>query len=414
MHVTVESVLWALALISIVGFPGFVVLFYLGARNAVRTREAASAPPRSDIALLSDDALPAVTVLKPCAGADDDLEGCLRSYLEVSYPREKLQFVFGVRDRRDAAWPVLEKLAAEYAQHDIELVLSGDPSHPSPKISNVDVMAARAKHGTYWLSDSNTRVHSETLRDMASRLAQPGVGLVASPVSGDDEQTVGAALDVLELNTLAGLATYAIFGATGMCAAPGKSMLFERAHLDRIGGWREVGQYFGEDFILMEAIRSLGLRLSLGRYMITNVSVGASFQRAMARHLRWSQIRWRVMFFSTPFELLLSPSVPAAALLALSPSLQTLGFFALALCVNLAGDLAVSRRFRGHALAPRFLWLAAARPFVNLYLTVRGAFPGRVVWRGNFLYMGPRSRCLTEPAMRMRLRSLRESLRPQA
>ena len=129
---------------------------------------------------------------------------------------------------------------------------------------------------------------------------------------------------------------------------------------------------------------------------------------------QWTQIRWRVMTLATPFELLLSPTLPALALLLVAPSKLTLGVFAGAFVENLVLDLAVLYRFRGRHLAPRLLWLAAVRPLLNFYLTVRGAFPGSVVWRGNHLYMGPKSRCLSEPPMRARLRSLRESLRTQA
>jgi len=57
-------------------------------------------------------------------------------------------------------------------------------------VNNLEAMAPHAKHDLFWLSDSNTRVHPDTLASMVEEIQQPGMGAVVSPVMGDDERTV--------------------------------------------------------------------------------------------------------------------------------------------------------------------------------------------------------------------------------
>jgi ceramide glucosyltransferase len=400
----VLEVVMALTAFSIASYTIFVVLFFIGARAVIGTRAPVGAEP-------VPTELPPVTILKPCAGADDDLEGCLESYCAQRYPR--FQIVFGVRDTNDKAYPIIERVRARHPEVDIEVVLSGEGRHPSPKISNMEAMATRRKYDVVWLSDSNTRVHPDTLADMAQRLALPKVGAVISPVHGEGEQTPGAAFDALQMGALVAFTSFAVHGVTGLVTSPGKSVLMRRETLEAIGGWDELGKYFGEDGVLMERVRGLGLRLEHGQHLVENVAVASSFKKTVQRHLRWSQIRWRIVPFSTPFEPLLMPVLPTTVLTLLAPSRSTLVLLALALCLQLAGDLAVMYRLRGRHLEARFLWLVLARPYVVLWLWARGLFSGRVDWRGNVFWMGPQSMILSEHPLKMRLRALRNAVRPQ-
>lgn len=396
------DVLTVLTAVSIGGYALFIGLFFWGARGVIRTRA-----PASNVPAPSD--LPPVTILKPCAGADDDLEACLESYCALNYPR--FQIIFGVRDTSDAAYPVIRRVMERHPELDLTLVLSGEGMHPSPKISNMEAMSTRRKYDIVWLSDSNTRVHPNTLTDMARRLAEPGVGAVFSTIVGDGEQTVGAALDNLQINAIGAMVNHAAHGITGIVASPGKSVLLRYETLEALGGWKELGKYFGEDGILMLRLREQGLRLAVGAYLVEYVCIRASFKKFLMRHLRWSQIRWRIVPVSTPFEPMLSPLVMASVQVLLHPGLNTLGVLALAAIEQWVGDVAVLYRLRGRML-PLWQWpLVLFRPLVVFLLWVRGLFSGRVDWRGNVFWMGPYSMILSEPPMKVRLRALLNAVR---
>lgn len=403
MRPLLEPLLWTSAVFSSLGVPAVFGLFLLGSR-AMRRHDGAAAPRPRPLQETPAPARPGVTLLKPCAGLDDDLEECLESYCALSYPT--MQLLLGVRDERDPAYPVLCRVKSRHPELDIEVVVTRETKVPSPKISNVEVLHRRAKYPLLWMTDSNTRVHPDTLADLVDALDAPGVGMAVSPVVSSRAETAGAKLDALTLDVFVGLTTFSIYQLLGMVTTPGKSVLFREETLRAVGGWSFVGQFFGEDIVFMEAVRSLGLRLALGRFAVENVTKRTTVARYRARHLRWAQIRWRFSPPGAAFEPLLAPLVPALVLALACPSRASALLLAVAFAEQLLLDLAVLRRVRG--AWPRASWLPwiVLRPLFAFYLTLRGVYAGRVDWRGNALYMGARSRCLDEPALRHWWRSV--------
>lgn len=350
-----------------------------------------------------------VTVLKPCAGADDDLEACLESYFRVRYPR--MQLLFGVRSESDPAYPVIQRVMARFPEADSQLFVTGEGAHVSPKISQMEVLSLHAKYEAWWLSDSNTKVHPDTLWDMVAKLGEPNSALVASPIVGDGEKTAGAALENLHLNAYVVATTYAVKLAADRVAVPGKSMLVRKSALFEVGGWQEIGKYFADDEVLVQGIMEKGYRLHLGTFAVQNVNASGNLKKFYQRHLRWSQIRWRVVPHVALLEFFVAPVLFSTMLVLVAPSAKHAMYFAGALALQVLGDLAMHWIIRGRGMALAHLWVLPLRPFFVAWMLFRGAFSGHVEWRGNDLWMGSRARILTEPPMRVRLRALRSALR---
>jgi ceramide glucosyltransferase len=353
---------------------------------------------------------PSVTILKPCAGSDDDLESCLESYFTVRYPNTQL--LFGVRSESDPALAVIERVRAKYPQMDSAVFVTGEGSHVSPKISQMEFLAHHAKHDYWWLSDSNTKVHPDTLWDMMAKLRVPGSGLVASPVVGDGERTMGSALENLQQNCYVVLTTYALKFSLARVAVPGKSMLVTKEALLKVGGWNEIGQYFADDEVLIQSMMAHGYKTHLGTLAVQNVNCSGDVKKFYHRHLRWSQIRWRVVPHGTVMELLFMAPIHTTLLyFLLLPSLQTAGLFALGVLTQCGLDYLVAYAVRGRGIEPRYWGVVLLRPYINVLLVIRGLFSGHVAWRGNDLWMGPRAKILTEPAYRRGLRALRSAIK---
>jgi len=193
--------------------------------------------------------------------------------------------------------------------------------------------------------------------------------------------------------------------ASGLAGFPGKSVLVHRDKLMAMGSWDELGKYSGEDIILFKRIAAMGLRLTLGRHIVTNVSQDATIQRFIARHLRWAQIRWRTVP-STAFEPLLSPMITTLVFALVSPGRLSLLALACGVVLQGVGDLVVMKFERGHTVPAKYLWTVWARPFLTTWVWFRAMFVARFEWRGNTFWMGPQSMILTEPPLRARLRGL--------
>src|SRR5262249_10753324 len=179
------------------------------------------------------DHTPAVTIFKPLKGMDEGLEENLRSFFRLEYP--VYQVIFGVADADDPAIAVVRKLQEEYPDHDTTLVVGTPAFGLNPKVENLAAMDRHRKHGVILISDSNVRVRTSYLRETASYLAEPGVGLVTNLFAGVGEVHAGAIMENLQLNGFiaGGVAGAAVMRVT--CVV-GKSMLMPVAALEAIGG----------------------------------------------------------------------------------------------------------------------------------------------------------------------------------
>jgi ceramide glucosyltransferase len=135
--------------------------------------------------------LPPLSVLKPVKGVDDDLEANLESFFGLDYPRFEL--VFGVEGLGDPVLAVLQRLRARYPRVPCRVVVHAGGRGLNPKVSNLRAMLEGGSHDAVVVSDSNVRVPANYLRSLAAHLAEPGVGLVTSPIAAQGERSLGAA-----------------------------------------------------------------------------------------------------------------------------------------------------------------------------------------------------------------------------
>jgi ceramide glucosyltransferase len=234
---------------------------------------------------------PPITIFKPLKGVDEGLEQNLRGFFLQDYP--VYQILFGVADADDPAIPVVERLLAEFPNHDARLVIGNPAFGLNPKVENLAAMDRYRRHDTVLISDSNVRVRPNYLRETACYLAEPGVGLVSNIFVGVDESSMGAALENLQLNGFiaGGVAAAA---ATGVTCVVGKSMLMPVRVLEAIGGFAGVRNLLAEDQVIGVKVRKAGYGIRLSHHVIENVNDARDLRWFLNRHSRWYKIRFRL------------------------------------------------------------------------------------------------------------------------
>jgi ceramide glucosyltransferase len=370
----------ASVLTLMVAFSLFLALLQAMAQRAVLQTEAPPLP----------DSFPPVSILKPLKGVDADLKENLRSLYRIEYP--DFEVVLGTEDERDPALALAQRVAAEFP-HIRSVILSSSAAIGfNPKVNNLSNLVLRARHPMLLISDSNVRVPGDYLKDLVAHRTRAGGGLVWSLFRGIQGRGLGGALEALQLNVpvMGGVAALMRFVKKPCCV--GKSMLLHREELEAIGGFRFLGQFLAEDQVCAEELDRLGRPVTVSGNLIDNVLGRRTLKEFAGRHLRWARLRRHVSFWGYLGEFLLNPVFVALGSFAAVRTSDA----ALVAGLTLAGMSVMN------ASTARVLGIkkpAWSHPFLELALSlVRGVlwfvpfFSSTVVWRGNVLSLGPRSR----------------------
>lgn len=354
----------------------------LGTLYALRQFRCRSHASRSEETLL-----PPVSILKPLKGADSDFRENIRTFFELDYPHFEL--VFSVADGDDPAIRHVEAMRAEYPEVPCRLIVGSVEAGPNPKVNNLIRPYEAARYEAILISDSNVRAPKDYLRRVVPHLGED-VGVVTAVVAGRDPLGVGGLLEATYLNSFYARWMH-ISSAVGHSVVVGKSMLFRRSAMDRLGGIANFSRYIAEDYMAGKAMRRIGLRVVIMPEPIAQHVGQHSFRDFWSRHLRWGRIRKAQAPLAFLVEPLLSSPVSggigafaASALL----GLPGWAFFAVHWTLWFAFDLVLMRR-----LEPSFSlrmvpgWLLRETLAVPLWLHM--AFGNSIQWRGHRLRILP-------------------------
>ncbi len=284
-----------------------------------------------------------ITVLKPLCGRDEDLESNLRTFFVQDHP--SYEIVFGVEGEGDASLPVVRKLCAEYPRVRATIVVHDGGRGINPKVSNLRAMLEFAAHDLVVVSDSNVRVAPTYLRELAREMAVPGTGLVTNLIAGVGESNIGAAIENLQLNSLVAAGVAASNDVATLPAVVGKSMMFYRSELSRLGGMETVADVLAEDYVIGRMFHEAGYAVRLAPTPIENVVRQVSLRQFVNRQMRWAMIRVRMVPFAFLVEPLSSPLVVACV--AFCFHAPVLPVFAWAVLVTFLRDVSLWTMLRG-------------------------------------------------------------------
>ncbi|KAF7880351.1 uncharacterized protein EAF02_007197 [Botrytis sinoallii] len=131
---------------------------------------------------LDSDDIPHITILRPVKGLEPQLYECLAATFRQTYPTNKLTIYFCVGSSTDPAFPVLQRLLADFPEFDAKVFIEEEDPNlsghggeignlgPNPKIRNMSRGYREAKGDIVWILDCNVWVGTGTAGRMVDKL----------------------------------------------------------------------------------------------------------------------------------------------------------------------------------------------------------------------------------------------------
>ena len=332
---------------------------------------------------------PAVSVIKPIRGLDEEAEANLRSFLTLDYPGER-EVLFCVEEERDPAVPLIRRLLGAHPEANARLLVR-ERGHPGTlgKIHNMMVGVEASLHPVLVFSDADVRAGAGYLQDLVRPLADPRMGLAFGAPVIAGAKTAAAALLALAVNDAVLLVApaAALQRVEGACGA---SMAIRRETLEAVGGLLPLADRIADDAALGQAVRRAGLQVALTPSPVRII------QRRLSLRAWWSLMhRWFVTvrrLFPTLYACYpLAEFGPLWALLYAAARAgrgadAAVWLLPAAMVALAAASMAVaSLRFARTPEVLRWLWLLPALDLLRAAVWVAAYLSAEVAWRGRRL-----------------------------
>lgn len=349
---------------------------------------------------------PAVTLMKPVRGVDQEAFANFASFCSQDYPTDRVQYLFGALDQDDPALDVVRRLQREFPHLDIRIVAGSDRSVDgyNLKVCNLAAMLSAARNDLLILCDSDMRARPDYIRRIVAPFnpdsqpqtspapngaarkggpqAQP-VGLVTCPYRGFHPKSFAAALEALGIGADFMPSALVSRALEGVGFAFGSTIVLPRRVLEEMGGFGPLANELADDFRLGEGARRAGYRVVISDYIIDDVLGKESFGAMWARRLRWARTVRSCRPAGYAGSFVTHGTVLGLVFLA-TMGFHSVGWLGLGLVVaaRILTALAITGRYTKDPNLVRFLPILPLSDLFNFALFV-GSFCGSTItWRG--------------------------------
>jgi len=321
---------------------------------------------------------PAVSILKPVCGLEDELEQNLESFARLR--GVDCEVLISIADPGDPALPIVRRFPQ------FRVIVGGDPQLETGnrKVARLIAAAKHARGEILFISDANVRIEPDDLAATIAGFRDARIGCVSNLFTGSGANSFGATIESLHLLSFVVPGNVLAAAAKIPCVV-GKSMAISRKALEAIGGFERFARVLAEDQAIGLAVKEAGYRVMLSPTVVRNVVVNRTLRRALDRQIRWNKIRYafsRAMYSS---EFLLHPfawSLLVAALGGPPVFFVLVGILRMAQIALLAIVTDAPIRGRDLLLVPVLDLLQFGAQFVPYV-------DDRVTWRGYTARLGP-------------------------
>jgi len=318
---------------------------------------------------------PSISILKPLAGLDLDLESNLHTFFEQDYP--SFEILFAVRNESDPAIEVVSRLQREYPGVPSRLLVTGEPPYPNAKVFSLERMLEAAANDLVVMSDSDIRVTRDLLRTVAAEFQDDHVGIATCPYRAVAGPSFWSRLEATGMNTDFWGGALVARMLEGMRFAVGPTIVARRRVLHSIGGCARLKDYLAEDFVIGKFAAEAGHDVILSSYVIEHHIGKANLRENIAHRLRWGRSTRRSRPSGYMGQIFTMP-IPLALLVCVLMSKWWPVLLIAAMLRAIAAYMVSARVLRA-----RINWgLLPIEDMIGFFFWIAGFFGNVISWRG--------------------------------
>lgn len=267
-------------------------------------------------------------------------------------------------------------------------ILAGSDTTFNPKMNNVRKGLEAASRPFVALCDAGILLDAENLRRAALPLSDT-VGLVLALKAGEAPGNFAAELERSYIDSQQARFLLAA-DRVGITVASGGVTLLSRETLQRIGNWRGFNRWIADDYSVTRSVRELGLKTTLGDFMVRLPLGTREWPVVWRRQVRWARTRmhlpvWPLVLWEPAVGWLLSGIAGVAGLIGAGVAIEIVT--ACAVVHSLLWMAAEKWFMSQHGLV--FGWRAAAATLIRESLApalmVSALSSRAIMWRGTDL-----------------------------
>jgi ceramide glucosyltransferase len=374
MHLSIP--LWRLAILLIAVAP---LAYYLaGILAALRffRRERAKVLP---------DFTPPVSLLKPVHGLDFDSYENFLSFCQQDYP--DYEILFCVNEMSDPVVPVIQRVIAEHPERRICIFSNAPQIGSNRKVSNLALLARKARYEVLVQSDGDVRVGPRYLREVVAPFADSLVGVTSCFYRSIAERNLWAELEAVGATSDFFAGALIADWKEGVTFALGASVTITGSWLKSIGGYEALANLLADDYEIGNRVHKAGAKVLLSREPVWTTYPAQTLKTFWKHQLRWA----RTVRFCRPISflgLVFTHGLPWAVMAAMvSPNSFIAFAYVLAyLVLRYLMAWVVGVWGVGDTVLRQKMWLIPLRDAIHFAVWLLSFASNRVTW-GNSEFM---------------------------
>lgn len=337
----------------------------------------------------SNSYFPRVSILKPLKGIDDELYENIKSFFELDYP--DYEIIFGFHSYDDPAIKIVQEISENYKHIPSKTIVSEREIGLNPKVNNLTNIFSYANGEIIFISDSNTRVEKDFLRNIIRYFADGKVGLVSAAIKGKGSRNIFALFENLHLNTFIVGIVQAASSIANIQITIGKAILVRKSIIDKLNGFNFLKDFLAEDHLLGLEVKKLGYKIITSTISIENVNQNWSFMKLTNRHRRWTLMRLKIDPFFYLLESITNTTLLSIILVLINSKFLVIS--SIAILLKICFDYLSSKIFQTELSAKHFLIVPIKDILIGM-LWFTPFFSNKISWRESKLKVSANSRLI--------------------